>query len=49
MSKLTFVLIQNTLAVVSIAGLYQLTHSNWSFLCLLLVHTVGTNKDKDDE
>ena len=45
MSKLTYVLLQNTLVVVGVAGLYQLTHSNWSFLCFLLAHILNTNKD----
>lgn len=48
MSKLNFALLQNTLALAGVAGLYQLTHSNWSFLCLLLIHTVSA-KGKADE
>jgi hypothetical protein len=39
MSKLMFVLLQNTLVLVGIAGLYQLTQSNWAFLCIFLAQT----------
>lgn len=50
MSKFTYVLLQNTLVLVGTFVLYQLTDSDWSFLCLFMAQSLNSNyKGENDE
>jgi hypothetical protein len=46
MNKYTYVLLQNLLVMLSIAGLYYLTKSNWSFLCLILAQVLAGSENE---